>query len=689
MGERVSIPISFEKGLLEFTEDSMTPEGFATKMENWTPEPQGNLRARNGWSIGSTTSAPATRKGRGIGRFASITSYQTPTQVQKVSSTNTAPTWPAATTAGNQLIAIMTWGNGTGNTTPPSGWTKANETAVSTRGVAIFYIDNAASRSGTESFSTSGTGDEFFVLLEYSGVQGFDLTASTTGTSTTASSGTTGTTNQVSELAVVGIATSSNVDHSSPTNSYTQIYELNTANARGSSYEKNLSAKAATSMDVTLASSTGWAGVIATFKAKAVTSSSSTGFYLAAQDDSTGHKVYVIPGNDVAAGTWTLADTVTNSGSNRYVSYAPGLQNVFYTSPYFATLRRYDGGSGAAVTDGPAGRCVAFHKNRVFVGGSADNPSRLSYSALSDYTDWTTANAAGNFEIREDDGDAIEDIEPVQDGLLIAKENSLHFLHGSGPDDFTRVQVDGGGGAPGKCICPTPYGAIVAGVKQVWLWAGGSPELISKPIEDSYEITGDFVTTAYIDGIAYILDEGTGIAYCINLITGTWHLEKFSSANEAPAVIFAHKDKLLSSPLTATTYSLLNYRMVPSTKARDASVSQTFTAWTGELWPLGPEQKMTPRYLHLKLRQHAGDATGSDLSVTPLYDGTAITARTVAAVAGAPKSFRARVDIADNASGKGVSSVMLKFTKTCTSSDASIMDIEEATLEFDREPMYR
>jgi hypothetical protein len=553
----------------------------------------------------------------------------------------------------------------------------------------VFYKENAASQ-GSVVF-TGGSTYRVAIGCEYSGFTTgvLDVTATNSGISTAPDSGTTTATTQAGELWFGALASQGVDAQSNPSNGFS-LLEQNSGGTSGmAAYAKTVSATGTANVGATLPNSVQWYGAIVTFKQAASSSSTSTGHYLVAQDDTTGHKIYSITGSNVAGGTWNLIETITNSFSTRAVAFASGLLGVIYTSPYWSSPRRWNGTTAAAVSAAPPGRCICFHKNRFFIGGTAVQPSRLHYCALSDYTDWTTVNDAGSFDIAEDDGDAIEDIVSIQNGILIAKENSLHFLSGSGPDDFNRSQMDSGGGAPGRCICPTPYGAILAGLDHVWLWQGGSPELISKPIEDTYGITGDFVSTAYIDGIVYICDEGNGNIFAFNLVTGTWHVEKFSNANEGPAHVFAHRDKLFFGPQAATTYSLLNYRPFPTTRARDASVAQTFRAYTPEIWPGGPGQVVTPFFLHMKIRQHGGTSSDAGITVTPIYDGTTIDAKTVSPQNGAPLTFRAVVPIGDDKHGKGISRAVLQLAQTVTSSQSSIMDIEEMLLEYDIEELVR
>lgn len=69
MPEPHILPLRFERGLNEAFEDSDLPEGFATRMENWIPEPTGALRVPWTWLSASTTGLTGTRTIRGLEYF--------------------------------------------------------------------------------------------------------------------------------------------------------------------------------------------------------------------------------------------------------------------------------------------------------------------------------------------------------------------------------------------------------------------------------------------------------------------------------------------------------------------------------------------------------------------------------------------------------------------------------------------
>ena len=703
--------IDMEKGVLESVEDSMIPLGFAKVMTNYLPEPTGNLRVRTGWKDASETGAPATRKTRGVGFLSTQSLYMTPARVQYATGSGTGvnasatATWPAATTAGNLLvlrIAVRPGSGlaGSGVTLGATGWTLAKRqdggAATDSAVVAIYYKENADAESGDVTVTTNtvaGNPGVKIVIAEYSGIataSSLDETAGDyAGSDTAVTSGTTATTVQDIELAVAVLAgTGTAATFGSETNDFEEVFEFSAVTCSAAVYDKVLSEAGAIEVAATLSGSNLAGGAIATFKAAPVTTDATVGFTLAANQNSDfEYGIYYIPTDDFdSGGTWTSGDTITVDTTSPLVDFAAGLGSILYTSPFFATLRKWSGGSGSALSGTPPGRAIAFHLNRFFVAGSNAHPSRLWYSAIGDETKfWDTDNAETSLtdstfyeDIEKDDGENIEDIAVFSGGLLIAKRTSLHFLSGRTVDQFSIDPLIPGGGFAGRCICTTPYGAVVAGRDNVFLVTGTSPEVISKPIESSYGITGDFVSTGYVDGSVFICDEGTGTMYVFDIISGTWHIETVNSATEGPAMVHARMSRLYYGPAAATSTSPLAYRDFPQSRTRDANVSQVMQFKTPELVLASPDERVSPVALHFQIRQHGVGDTG--LTITPYFDGTAGTPQTIE-----PKDaagvFTKTLTIRNGPVGTAITTFQVQGDQTVPDDEESSMDIEGMTLE--------
>jgi hypothetical protein len=200
---------------------------------------------------------------------------------------NVAATWPGATQAGNLLVAsigLSLVANAAATVdTVPSGWVLAGDIPSAANNWAlIYYIENAGSRSGTETFGlTPSLVNDFTIeLSEWSGAaaaSSLDQEAEATSTTLAPSSGTTAATAQNDELAVAVIANRNVSTQSAPTNSYTQRAQGQSTHATVSNrvntgfYHLVLTSTGATSTSVTVSGGTTrpCTGVVVTFKASA------------------------------------------------------------------------------------------------------------------------------------------------------------------------------------------------------------------------------------------------------------------------------------------------------------------------------------------------------------------------------------------------------------------------------------
>lgn len=408
-------------------------------------------------------------------------------------------------------------------------------------------------------------------------------------------------------------------------------------------------------------------------------------------------KVFSIPKASLAGGTWTQVEDITvGSGAGQPMKFADGLGKLLYTSAGLGGIRKWDGTAAAAIASTPQNqRALVFAFNRFFAAGGKDPsgtsyPHRLWYSALSDdptlAVSWPTSNYV---DVGRPDGEPIEDIAPFDGTLVCGKENSVWVVSGDSPDAFNPVELPGDAGvAPGNTVIPTPFGVVLVGKEQVWLYDGAMPRYISEPIETSYGMTGTFMSAACIDGRLWITDNGQNVVWVCDLATGVWWKETLDNANESPAVFFAQGQNLLMGPVNGTIASIVQYRSFPatSTRTKDADThAETFKLTTPEYWLGGPERPATFRHLDLRIRQRGGNGAQTGLTITPsIRDGdgglTAGAPITVTPIAAAGV-FRVRKDL------PGMTGYAISFaiTQTVPSTQASVMDIEEAVLLFAQE----
>jgi hypothetical protein len=225
--------------------------------------------------------------------------------------------------------------------------------------------------------------------------------------------------------------------------------------------------------------------------------------------------------------SWQDLSSVTlDSGSLDTAMFATQVAfgKLFYCHPGLAQLRYYDGSTDVnvnATARAPIrGRCLAFHKNRLFVGGgrssdgSVDFPSRLWFSTTdgaSGANDWgalddVTYDYSNFIDVAKDDQEPIEALLPWDGGLLIGKRSGLWYLAGDGPASFQLVQLPGDSvvGPGPQSLVGSPYGVFILGPRGIYLYQGGPPSSVDTNVRPT--VATYFATAAWLSG-TFIDDE--------------------------------------------------------------------------------------------------------------------------------------------------------------------------------------
>lgn len=108
---------------------------------------------------------------------------------------------------------------------------------------------------------------------------------------------------------------------------------------------------------------------------------------------------------------------------------------------YYASISDY----GALAGSPPTGKTITDWANRIWFGGDATQPARLTGSTLNDPTDYTGAAATATDAIQTyvgDTGDPITAIFGFFDILLIGKRNNIYKMSGSPATDATSLSVE-------------------------------------------------------------------------------------------------------------------------------------------------------------------------------------------------------------------------------------------------------
>lgn len=169
-------------------------------------------------------------------------------------------------------------------------------------------------------------------------------------------------------------------------------------------------------------------------------------------------KIYKLNGD----GTITSQVTGLTTGTRFYFATYNDLLIVCNRAD---APRKYDGttwgtlGGSPPTTGGP----VVVHGNRVFF-LDATSTSQLSWSALNNEEDYTTASNAGSVLINDQDGHACVGLVPGINELIILKDNRPYRLQGTSPSTFALTNVVPTTGSVGAAS----YQSNVFAANDVW-----------------------------------------------------------------------------------------------------------------------------------------------------------------------------------------------------------------------------
>lgn len=211
-----------------------------------------------------------------------ITTTQAPTPSTANDSTTGALAWTGATAAGADLMAFLGINENAGDTTissTPAGWGTAivNNNRTGDVREYVYLIENAASRSGTETFNLAAGRDVTLHLFEFAGgvtasiIDVNNNGAATNGNSTAPASGS-GTTVQNDERLLAFLVNKNADTQSAPTNSFTLLNGAHTSNGTvgrqiGSYvYVRDVTATGTYSTAATIANARPWVGVLISLK---------------------------------------------------------------------------------------------------------------------------------------------------------------------------------------------------------------------------------------------------------------------------------------------------------------------------------------------------------------------------------------------------------------------------------------
>lgn len=129
-------------------------------------------------------------------------------------------------------------------------------------------------------------------------------------------------------------------------------------------------------------------------------------------------------------------------------------------------------------------KVCAVYANRLFLANESDNPSSIRYS------DANTEDFVGTntFTVDENDGDEITGMRAAFGGLVIFKQNSIHFLTGFGATTFRLIKlIDGIGCVSHNTIAGSPGGLYFLGEDGVYIFNGQSATYLSHSQQPEFQ----------------------------------------------------------------------------------------------------------------------------------------------------------------------------------------------------------
>lgn len=747
----------FHQGLHRLYDTQVAP-GSARRLINWEPTPDGGLRTRRKWVKGTTLGAPATRKIKTIGHMSVFDGYETPIRRQMLRRRKRAQStgvsylereWWRPTVQGSFLLAFLVYSDhshvdGVDNITitAPAGWTELtgagapNNSMFPIEGpgsppqikMRVYYIIDAAAREGAERWTFDSGGGSHqprraqLYFTEWRGISRtspIDIVKTNSGTSGAPDTDLAPQTTEVKELAVgmlAALTAEDSLELETPTSGWYDFrffgddynigFDENWLDAK--MYRNVLTREQITRLQAAYqdeedldATAVPWVAGMLTLKARQRGDGEKDHIVPVHEDDADTWNFYEIDPDQVDTDTYTSIGTLAHADQDhsKFIpAMAEGLGGMLITLADMEdgagrkNLYQWDGDLLIPIFRSPPARTVAFHQGRFFAGGTKENPNRLYYS---DYLDQTTWGDDSWLPIGED-AEPIVDCAPVSGGLLIAKQRSLWFLLGTGPRSFSLQQLDGGTGMKGRCICPVPGGAFIAGRHHIWAWSGGVPQIISRGLDDWWsnaveDGTRTFVHSAYQDGKAYF-SVGSEDTQCVyDLEQGIWWTDQPSTKGLVASFDDRH---LYFCPSNSNEWAPVNYQLHPGgARARDDVGTVSYEAWTQELMVGTPGHVTVPRWLYIAIQKENFQTGHNDLTVTPVYDGVAQTPRLVEELH--PRSgrqlgngdHRLRLDIGVSDSNP-VHKVQFKFEYDAPPGNTTTLNLEYLEYVYDVQELW-
>ena len=197
-------------------------------------------------------------------------------------------------------------------------------------------------------------------------------------------------------------------------------------------------------------------------------------------------------------GSWLSAlvgmatDSIVQGGvlNNVVIAVASGLSpQVATTGTTFLTM--------ASGTYFPStAKYFTLYVSKAWYAGDPNNPSRTTFTASQDGTDFTTANNAGFIDIGTGDGDVIQGLEGTKNGVYIFKRKNAYIVTGSSVFDFSATLLCRWGLVSPYAHCTDGQGCFFAADDGIYYAIGLNVARLSDSIKVDYDSIADKSTIA-------------------------------------------------------------------------------------------------------------------------------------------------------------------------------------------------
>lgn len=222
----------------------------------------------------------------------------------------------------------------------------------------------------------------------------------------------------------------------------------------------------------------------------------------------------------------------------------------------------------------PSAKYPCVHKGRLWLAGTAADPSRVYFSALNNAEDWSAADNAGDFYVAKSDGMIINGMCSDGEVLYVSKivpgsnEGAIYSIYGDGPSDFKpprRIAWFAATGHRGMAIthsfvCAATHRGIygLQGDRVVYTNDSFNKEWMALTTAQRAEACLGFYKNQVWVGFPASGSTNTK-AYVCDLLYQRWSLYNWGSTDRAARIFATHGDGSLYGAAASSTLRIIKF----------------------------------------------------------------------------------------------------------------------------------